>query len=77
MYTLLYLKWETSKDLLSSTGNSDSVVWQPVWEGIWGEWIRVYVWLSPFAVRLETTGIVNWLRDGGLFTKSGPTLVTP
>ena len=23
MYTLLYLKWITNKDLLSSTGNSD------------------------------------------------------
>lgn len=31
---------------------------------------------ESLAVRLETTGIINWLRDGGLFTKSGPTLVT-
>ena len=22
-------------------------------KGVWGEWIRVYVWLSPFAVHLK------------------------
>ena len=33
MYTLLYLKWITNKDLLDSTGNSANVRWQPGWEG--------------------------------------------
>ena len=33
MYTLLYLKWITNKDLLDSTGNSANVRWQPAWEG--------------------------------------------
>ena len=31
MYTLLYLKWITNKDLLSSTGNLVNVMWQPGW----------------------------------------------
>ena len=26
---------------------------QPGWEGVQGEWIHVYVWLSPFAVHLK------------------------
>ena len=36
MYTLLYLKWVTDKDLLYGTGNSAQcyvVAWIP-WEGI-------------------------------------------
>ena len=29
-------------------------MWQPGWEGsLGGEWIRVYVWLSPFVVHLK------------------------
>ena len=28
-----------------------SVTWQPGWEGSEGEWVPVFVWLSPFAVR--------------------------
>ena len=31
VYTLLYLKWITNKDLLSSTGNLVNVMWQPGW----------------------------------------------
>ena len=54
MYTLLYLKWITSKDLLYSTGNS-AQCYVAAWmgEGFGGEWIHVYVWLGPFAVRLK------------------------
>ena len=37
VYTLLYLKWITSKDLLSSTGTLLSVMWLPGWEGNLGE----------------------------------------
>ena len=54
MYTLLYLGWITSKDLLYHTGNSAQcyvATWMGV--GFGGEWIHVYVWLSPFAVLLK------------------------
>ena len=37
MYTLLYLKWIINKDLLYSTGNSAQCMWQPGWEGSFGE----------------------------------------
>ena len=33
MYTLLYLKWTTNKDLLYSTGTLLNVMWQPGLEG--------------------------------------------
>ena len=35
MYTLLYLKWITYKNLPYSTGNSTQ--WQPGWEGNLGK----------------------------------------
>ena len=36
MYTLLYLKWTTNRDLLGSTWNSaHNVMWHPGWEGSW------------------------------------------
>ena len=54
MYALLYLKWITNKDLLYSTWNSAQCYVPPGWEqGFGGEWIHVYVWLSPFAVHLK------------------------
>ena len=37
MYTILYLKWITNKDLLYSTGNLFNVMWQPGWERSLGE----------------------------------------
>ena len=37
MYTLLYLKWVTNKDLLYSSENSAHVMLQPGWEGSLGE----------------------------------------
>jgi len=54
MYTLLYLKWITNKDLLYSTGNS-AQCYVAVWMGgeFGGEGIHVYVWLSPFLVHLK------------------------
>ena len=53
MYTPLYLKYITNKVLLCSTGNSAQCC-MAVWMGgeCRGEGIHVYVWLSPFAVRL-------------------------
>ena len=54
MYTLLYLKWITNKDLLYITGNS-AQYYVAIWMGgeFGGEWIHVHVWLSPFAVHLK------------------------
>ena len=54
MYTLLYLKWITNKELLYSMWNSAQcyvAAWMGV--GFGGEWIHVCVWLSPFAVHLK------------------------
>ena len=47
MYTLLYLKWVTNKDLLYSTGNS-AQCYVAVWMGgeFGGELMHVYVWLN-------------------------------
>ena len=54
VYTLLYVKLITNKDLLYSTENSTqySVVTYMGKECI-KEWIYVYVWLSHFAVHLK------------------------
>ena len=64
IYTLLYLKWVTNKDLLNSPWNSTQC-YVPAWMGgeFGGEWIHVYVyvWLSPFAVHRNYHNIVNWL----------------
>ena len=63
MYTLLYLKWTTNKVLLYSTGNS-AQCFVAAWMGgqTGGEWIHVYVWLSPFNCSPETviTLIINY-----------------
>ena len=56
MHTLLYLKWVTNKDLLYSTWDSVQcyiAAWMR--EEFGGEWIHVYVRLSPFAVHLKLT----------------------
>ena len=62
--TLLYLKWITNQDLLCNTGNSTQC-YVAVWIGreFGGEWVYVYVWLSPFAVNLKTYDIVNHLSS--------------
>ena len=56
MYTLLYLKWITNKNLLYSTWNS-AQCYAPAWigGGFGGEWIHVYAWLSPYVVHWELT----------------------
>ena len=51
MYTLLYLKWVTIKDLLYGRGNS-AQCYVTAWMGR-GEWIHVYVWLSHSGVYLK------------------------
>ena len=54
MYILLYLKWITNKDMLYSTWNSTQC-YVPTWmgDGFEGEWINIYVWLSPLTVHLK------------------------
>ena len=54
MYTLLYSKWITNKDLLYSTWNSTKC-YVPAWtgEGYGGKRIHIYVWLSLFTVHLK------------------------
>ena len=54
IYILLYSKQITNKDLLYSIWNSTQC-YVPAWMGRWsgGEWIYVYVQLSPFTVQLK------------------------
>ena len=54
MYTLLFLKWITDKDLLYSTVNFVQS-YMVAWKGgeLGGIWIHVCIWLSPFAVHLK------------------------
>ena len=54
MYTLLYLKWISNKDLRYSIWNF-SQCYMAAWMGgeFGGEWMYVYVWLSPFIVHLK------------------------
>ena len=54
IYTLLYLKWMTNKDLLYSTWSS-AQCYMPAWMGgeFGREWMHAYVWLSSFAVPLK------------------------
>ena len=52
MYTLLYSKWITNKDLLYSTRNSMLCgAWMG--GGFQGELIRIHVWLNPVAVHIK------------------------
>ena len=56
IYSLLYSKWITNKDLLYSTWNSTQFYMQTWMRGRpRGECIHVYVWLSPFPVHLKLT----------------------
>ena len=51
MCTLLYLKWVTNKDSMGNSGQC----YVPAWTGgeFGGEWIHVFVWLSPFTVHMK------------------------
>jgi len=77
MYTLLYFKWLTNKDLLSSIGNS-APCYVAAWMGgeFVGEWIHVYVWLSPFTVHLKLSQH-NLLTAYAKSLQSCPTLCDP
>ena len=51
VYTLLHLSNITNKDLLYNTGKSAQCYVAVSMKGqSKGEWIHVYVWLSPFTV---------------------------
>ena len=54
IHIMLYLKWITNKDLLYSTGPSARYS-MAAWMGgeFGGQWIHVYVCLSPFTVHLK------------------------
>ena len=67
MYTLLYLKWITNKNLLYSTWNSaQCYVPVGVGEGFGGEWIHVYVWLCC-PLETTTTLLINYTPTQNLF----------
>ena len=53
---------DNQKDLLYSIGNSVQC-YVAVWMGedFGGEWMHIYVWLSPFTVDLKISQIVNQL----------------
>ena len=54
MYTLLYFRWITNKNLLSSTWNSAQCYVARMGGEFRGEWIHEYVvWLSPSAEQLK------------------------
>ena len=55
MYTPLYSKWISDKDLPYSTGSSAQCYVAASMGGEFGgdHWIHVYVWLSCFAVHLK------------------------
>ena len=54
MYTLLYLKWITNKDLLYTTENLVQCYVAARMGGKFEEeWIHVYVWLRNFTVHLK------------------------
>ena len=51
-YILLYFKWITNRDLLELYSMiCDSLNGR----GVGGEWIHIYVWLSPFTVHLKVS----------------------
>ena len=64
VYTRLYLKWLTNKDLLNSTWNS-AQCYVAAWMGreFGGEWIHVCIWLSLFTIHLKplTTLLISYI----------------
>ena len=70
MHTLLYLKWITNKDLLYSTWNSAQCCVAAGMGGEFGgEWIHVYVWLSPFTVDLKLSQGYTLIQNNKLKRK--------
>ena len=65
MYSLLYLKWITNKDLLYSTWNSVQC-YVADWMGrkFGGEWIYVYVWLISEKAMAPHSSTPAWRIPG-------------
>ena len=62
MYTLLYLKWITNKDLLYRTGNSIQgyvAVWMG--GGFQGDLICICMWLNPCSLETVTTLLISYI----------------
>ena len=57
MYTRLYLKWITNKDLLYSTWNSAQ--WNPRWEGAWGKMDTCICMTEPLCCPSETITLLT------------------
>ena len=56
--TVLYSKWIANKGLLYRTGKAAQCYVAAWMEGEFGgEWIHVYVWMSPFTVHLKLSAI--------------------
>ena len=66
-----------NKNLLDSAWNS-AQCFVPAWMGarFWGEWIPVYVWLSPFAVHVKQSQHC-FVTMYVLVAQSYPTLCNP
>ena len=64
VYTQLYFKWITNKDLLNSTWNS-AQCYVAAWMGreFGGEWIHVCIWLRLFTIHLKplTTLLISYI----------------
>ena len=70
MYTLLYVKWITNKDVLYSTWNSAQCrVAAGMGGEFGGEWIHIYVWLSPFTVYLKLSQAYTLIQNKKLKKK--------
>ena len=53
IHTLLYLKWITNKEQVQHRELCSMVHGSLDGRGVWGEWIHVYIRLSPSTVHLK------------------------
>ena len=68
-YTLLYINWITNKDFLYGTWNSTQY-YVAAWMGgeFEGEWIHIYVCLSPFCLpEITTTLLIGYIPKQNVF----------
>ena len=79
MYTLLYLKWITNKDLLYSTGNSAGCHVAAWMERVWGRMDYMYRILEPLHCSPETitTLFIVYVLVLCLVAQPSPTLCNP
>ena len=61
MYTLLYLKWITNKDLCIADGTLLNAVWQSGWEGFWENgYMCMCVWVLCYSSETITTLLIGY-----------------